>query len=527
MASPPAEPPQGVEFPLGFFEFGVRPAHNNSPVIVRIDPPPGVQFSSYWKYGREPDEPNTPDDDWKKDPHWYEFTFDATTQTGAIPAVGGSIDLYLRDGERGDDDLEVNGVIWDPGGGVGRLTPSTRADFYNLRQDQVLIIASPGVLANDPSPNGEPLTAVLVAGAAHGTLVLESDGSFTYTPEPGFIGTDSFTYRASDGRFESEDGLVTLDVMPPNRAPEAGVAGPPVGVPGQRLRFVLNAVDPDFGDLAAGFTYAIDWNGDGSVDETIDGLDGRVFEHTFARVGRLTVRVTATDQHGSISPVGTWAVKIKAAALQTDPNDPASTTLVVGGTPGHDQIQIVPAGAGVRAVINGRPTGVLRPTVGITVYGGDGNDLIRVDQRLRLHVLIDGGSGRDLLIGGSGNDLFIGGGGNDVLLGGRGRDLLIGGLGVDLLSGGAGQDALIGGRTVHDDNPEALRRVAREWSAHPPYAERVDRLRFSPSLTSMLDDAALLSDTDARDRLFGRLGLDWFFDDGDLPMDRQSNETMT
>jgi hypothetical protein len=54
------------------------------------------------------------------------------------------------------------------------------------------------VLINDLDPDGESLTAVLSTPPAHGTLVLNADGSFVYTPAPGFVGTDSFIYRAMD-----------------------------------------------------------------------------------------------------------------------------------------------------------------------------------------------------------------------------------------------------------------------------------------------------------------------------------------
>ena len=55
------------------------------------------------------------------------------------------------------------------------------------------------MLANDTDVDGEPLTAVLVTGPPHGTLTLNADGSFTYTPDANYNGTDSFTYAANDG----------------------------------------------------------------------------------------------------------------------------------------------------------------------------------------------------------------------------------------------------------------------------------------------------------------------------------------
>jgi VCBS repeat-containing protein len=75
------------------------------------------------------------------------------------------------------------------------------------------------VLANDSDADVEDtLTPVLVDGPAHGTLVLNGDGSFTYTPDADYVGTDSFTYRASDGTAQSSIATVNILVatnLPP------------------------------------------------------------------------------------------------------------------------------------------------------------------------------------------------------------------------------------------------------------------------------------------------------------------------
>lgn len=70
------------------------------------------------------------------------------------------------------------------------------------------------VLANDFDVEGSPLTAFLVTGPSHGTLTLNPDGSFTYTPSPGYSGPDSFTYQASDGNAGSNVATVSLTVTP-------------------------------------------------------------------------------------------------------------------------------------------------------------------------------------------------------------------------------------------------------------------------------------------------------------------------
>ena len=100
--------------------------------------------------------------------------------------------------------------------------PTAVNDNYTMQQDGTLVMAAPGVLANDSDPDGDPLTAVLETNPASGSVTLDADGSFTYTPVPGFAGTDTFTYRAGDGTAQSNVAAVTLNVLPePNQAPIA------------------------------------------------------------------------------------------------------------------------------------------------------------------------------------------------------------------------------------------------------------------------------------------------------------------
>ncbi|MFC1591584.1 Ig-like domain-containing protein [Thermodesulfobacteriota bacterium] len=89
----------------------------------------------------------------------------------------------------------------------------TKSVFLCLRAaDTGLVVAAPGVLGNDTDPDGDALSAVLVANLANGTLALSDNGSFTYTPGPGYYGQDSFTYKATDGTDNSTAATVTIGV---------------------------------------------------------------------------------------------------------------------------------------------------------------------------------------------------------------------------------------------------------------------------------------------------------------------------
>jgi large repetitive protein len=97
--------------------------------------------------------------------------------------------------------------------------PVAAADAYTTAEDTPLMVAPPGVLGNDSDPDHNPLSAVLVSGPSHGTLTLNPDGSFTYTPATNDNGPDSFTYRASDGSLASNLATVAITVTAVNDAP--------------------------------------------------------------------------------------------------------------------------------------------------------------------------------------------------------------------------------------------------------------------------------------------------------------------
>jgi hypothetical protein len=96
--------------------------------------------------------------------------------------------------------------------------PTAGGDSYSTGQDQTLRVSVPGLLGNDDDPEGGSLTAVEATDPAHGEVFVRADGSFAYFPEAGYLGADSFTYRASDGPNSSDLATVEIsvrDVTPP------------------------------------------------------------------------------------------------------------------------------------------------------------------------------------------------------------------------------------------------------------------------------------------------------------------------
>ena len=91
--------------------------------------------------------------------------------------------------------------------------PVSNGHAYTTRENTTLTVAAPGVLATD-TPAGTGLTAVLTTGPAHGTLMLNADGSFVYTPAANYSGTDSFSYQAAEGTTLGNVAVVQLAITP-------------------------------------------------------------------------------------------------------------------------------------------------------------------------------------------------------------------------------------------------------------------------------------------------------------------------
>jgi Ca2+-binding RTX toxin-like protein len=317
-------------------------------------------------------------------------------------------------------------------------------------------------------------------------------------------------------------GTDTVTVTVNNLPPLGQVNGPTSATRGQPLSFTFTANDFGPTDQASPFTYTIIW-GDGSSQTVVGPASGVQVEHVFTASGSYTVSATATDKDGATGPADTHDVLIGAVVIQG--ND-----LVVGGTTGADTITVTPIlGGFARVVINSEEIGTFAVGGGagsVFVYGQAGNDHIELlthedGSPFMYTTALYGGDGNDTLDARASNvlALLLGGAGDDVLYGGGRRDILIGGLGADILRGGGDDDLLIGGTTVHDANFPALSVVASEWvRTDVDFATRVSHL--NGSLAGGLNGSVVLTpltiqDDGALDDLYGDLGQDWFFQDGE------------
>lgn len=112
------------------------------------------------------------------------------------------------------------------------LPPIAVVDNYSVDEDSVLNVTAPGILTNDSDADSSTIEVFdenpFIAGVQpivdvqFGTLILNADGSFTYTPNHDFFGIDTFVYNVTDGRLQAaQPATVTITVNPINDTPTA------------------------------------------------------------------------------------------------------------------------------------------------------------------------------------------------------------------------------------------------------------------------------------------------------------------
>jgi hypothetical protein len=182
-------------------------------------------------------------------------------QYGIELPAGKTIDAIINPGSDGTYALYDRAASYDSdvtdiiaGAAIGAPTavddPAIPGDYTIAEGGSLTTFAagSPaGVLDNDTSGAGPgPFTANLVSDVSAGTLALNGDGSFTYTPNAFFSGSDTFTYVANDGALDSNGATVTITVTPVNDPPVANddtaTTPPEVAV---TIDVVANDTDPD------------------------------------------------------------------------------------------------------------------------------------------------------------------------------------------------------------------------------------------------------------------------------------------
>ncbi len=168
---------------------------------------------------------------------------------GTLTLVSAGVWDYLPSGAAKDDSFTYtisDGFTQQSGKAVlapFNLVPIAKNIAYETNQGANLIVGTAdGLVAQASDPEGQTLTAQLTNGSLNGSVTLASNGSFTYVPNPGFFGTDWFTYTVSDG--ENKSDVYTVQITVKNIVP-SGAADAFTLLHGSKL-----AISKDFGVLA-------------------------------------------------------------------------------------------------------------------------------------------------------------------------------------------------------------------------------------------------------------------------------------
>jgi uncharacterized repeat protein (TIGR01451 family) len=263
-------------------------------------------------------------------------TFQATVSPSATNGSTFTNRAQIRSAENdaspADNDAELTTTV-----SVANGAPVANNDAYQTNEDTPLTVNAPGVLTNDTDPNGDSLTVASPRPASetsNGSLTLNADGSFTYTPDANFHGADSFTYKATDGSLDSNVATVTITITPVNDAPTAaddeyqtdedtelqeiapGVLGNDADIDGDTLTAVL-VDDASDGTLAldadGSFTYDPDPDFNGTDTFTYKADDGDLLSNL------ATVTITVGGENDA--PVA------DPKSVTTDEDTPKTITL--------------------------------------------------------------------------------------------------------------------------------------------------------------------------------------------------------
>ena len=390
---------------------------------------------------------------------------------------GGSANSEFGGGGGGSS-FGPSGVVFDngvrQGNGLVKITfdtpnqaPVAKDDSATTNEDKATDI---DVLSNDSDAEDDTLSVSSFTQPSNGTVSENDDGTLTYTPEKDFNGSDSFTYKATDGTADSEPATVSITVTTVNDAPVAANDSATTNEDSAATITVLandtdvegSALTPKIDTQPANGTVTVnpngsitytpkkDYNGtdtftykanDGTADSntatvtitvnpvndapTISVLAGTGSQSaclSYNTSGRVTLKLSDVDSNLS---------NLKLSATSSDkrlvPN--ANVTFDGSGETRTATISTVSGRTGISTVTITASDGQTSTTTTVTVKaGGNGRDTL------------SGTSGADLLLGQNGDDTLSGMGGSDVLCGANGNDRLSGDGGSDSFDGGSGTD---------------------------------------------------------------------------------------
>ncbi len=374
----------------------------------------------------------------------------ATYQQSINP--DGSLTLSSASGSFTTDNNLI--IIQDPGnqgGGIDlNITPVAQDDSFEIDEDtilfgNVLIDNSSGV---DFDFDGDDLSVALVGGGVnHGSLMLNGDGSFTYTPDLNYFGLESFDYTVDDDNGGHDTATAYITVI--NVNDPAIISGLVEGAVTEDTATLSTMGELNISDVDSPneFQEGPYMGAYGILELTKSGdwayfvLNGHEDVQDLDSEGTLSDLVDIKSHDGTSATIeitinGTDEPKGNANGEALD-----GTVLADGNLYGGAGADVVTGLSENDVVYGGERDDLVQGGWGDdTVHGGEGSDNILGDVG---NDSLFGDEGRDTIHGGPEDDHIDGGDGRDILQGDEGEDLLIGGHDKDILIGGLDSDTFV------------------------------------------------------------------------------------
>jgi subtilisin family serine protease len=313
-------------FTLGGSNYGLTSVDLGAPGSQIYSTTPGGNYASY--SGTSMASPHVAGAAalvWSQNPTWtaQQVKNRLLDTTDPIPALNG---LTVSGGR-----LNINNALGGSTDNPGNNPPIANPDTYSVLHDRVLY-GYPGVLNNDTDSDLDLLVAGLVQTPSNGRIEFYPQGDFYYYPNPGFVGTDTFTYIVSDGA-AIVPATVTINVTnnPPTATPDTySILHDRVlyGYPG----VLNNDTDSDLDLLVAGLVQtpttkgSIALNKDGSFTYTPNaGFSGIAVDGWSNRTGPINLNIAPTP------PDSAGTDKLTETANNTLKGEPGED-LLTGGT---------------------------------------------------------------------------------------------------------------------------------------------------------------------------------------------------
>ncbi|MHA6316122.1 Ig-like domain-containing protein, partial [Altererythrobacter sp. CAU 1778] len=273
-----------------------------------------------------------------------------TIDNSASQLAGGvySVTVTAVDGNGGTVSTTFTYTVTNP-------APTANNDTATTNEDTPVVVP---VLGNDTDPDGDALT-VISATAPNGSVVINADGTITYTPNPNFNGTDTITYQISDGEGGTSTAIVTVTVDPVNDAPVVDSAPPAIAnLDGEAVSYDLSGTFADVdGDT---LTYSATGLPAGVTIDPVTGIISGTIDNSASQVGTglYTVVLTASDANGgTVSTTFVWSVTNPAPTANDDTASTNEDTPVVvdvllnDNDPDGDALTVISASASNGTVV--------------------------------------------------------------------------------------------------------------------------------------------------------------------------------